>query len=161
MSRPQAGAVVSFSRSSVLDASVGVVWDRVTRFDGVNHELMPWMRMTPPRRYRSATIESVPLDVPLGRVLIWYLGFLPLDYDEMSFTELLPGAHFQERSTMRFMRSWGHHRAVAAVDEGRTRLTDTIEFEPRPPLASWPLERILRGLFAHRHRRLITQFRRW
>lgn len=61
---------------------------------------------------------------------------------------------------MRFIRTWGHRRALTVVDDHRTQLTDTVEFEPRPPLSSWPLEPILRRLFAHRHRRLVAEFRR-
>jgi ligand-binding SRPBCC domain-containing protein len=149
--------VESFTQSSVIDAPPSVVWERVTSFAGVNHELMPWMRMTPPRRYRDASITTVPTGVPLGRVTTWYLGFLPLDYDRMSFAEVVPGVSFHEVSTMGTIRHWEHQRTLHPVDDrARTRVTDTITFEPRLP---GPVTgRTLRALFAHRHRRLAAHF---
>lgn len=147
----------SVTRSSIIDAPVSDVWVRVTSFAGVNHELLPWMRMTPPRRYRDASIETVPVGVPLGRVITWYLGVLPLDYDDMSFAEVVPGRGFHEVSTMGSMRRWEHRRSLEPVDGGwRTRVTDQLDFEPR--VGHRITERTIRALFAHRHRRLKAWF---
>ncbi|MFV0434980.1 MAG: hypothetical protein ACK5LO_13495 [Leucobacter sp.] len=129
----------------------------MTSFAGVNHELLPWVRMTPPRRYRDASIETVPVGVPLGRVVTWYLGFLPLDYDDMSFVEVTPEVGFHEVSTLGSMRHWEHRRTLEPVDAGdRTRVTDRLDFEPRfaPRLSVRAIEK----LFAHRHRRLAAWF---
>lgn len=149
----------SVTRSSIVNAPPAAVWSRVTSFTGVNHELQPFMRMTPPRPYRNASIETVPVGVPLGRVTTWYLGFLPLDYDDMSFAEIVPGVRFHEVSTLGSMRHWEHERSLEPVDDGtRTRVTDRLEFEPR--FGRRMTERTIQRLFAHRHRRLAGWFAR-
>jgi len=151
--------VRTFTLTSRVEAPIAELWARVTSFAGVNHELMPWMRMTPPRRYRDASIDTVPTGVPLGRVTVWYFGFLPLDYDRMSFMEVAAGSHFHEVSTMASMRRWEHLRTLEPVGTGEeTSVTDTIRFEPRIPGTARATEATLRALFAHRHRRLQQWF---
>lgn len=146
----------TFSRSSTVDAPPADVWARVTTFAGINHELMPWMRMTPPRRHRGESIATVPTRTPLGVAVIWYLGFLPFDHDRMTLAEVVPGVSFHEISTMATMRHWEHHRVLEPVGGHATLVTDTIRFEPRlpGPITGW----MVRRLFAHRHRRLRTHF---
>ncbi|MFC5730160.1 MULTISPECIES: hypothetical protein [Nocardioides] len=147
-----------FEQSSVVGAPSDLVWQRITDFTGVNHELMPVMRMRVPRRHRDATVTTVPVGEPLGRVWILYLGFLPLDYDDLMLTELQPGSHFQEVSTMLSMRRWEHRRELRPIDAGRTEVTDTVGFEPRLTFLAPGLEPVLRRIFAHRHRRLARHF---
>lgn len=148
----------TFQQSSVVDAPADVVWQRVTDFAAINAELMPVMRMRVPRAHRGTTVATVPVGVPLGRAWIFYLGFLPLEYDDLMLTELQPGSHFQEVSTMLSMRRWEHRRELRAIDGARTQVTDTIGFEPRVELFSGVLERVLPWVFAHRHRRLAASF---
>ena len=150
----------SVTRSSIVHAPPAEVWARVTTFAGINHELRPLMRMTPPRRRREETIETVPVGVPLGRFAVRYLGVLPLDHSEMTLAEVVPGSRFHEVSTMGSMRHWEHRRVLEAVDGGtRTRVTDALVFEPRLP-AGRLAALIVGGLFAHRHRRLRAWFAR-
>lgn len=150
----------SFTVTSTVDAPRAAVWERVTSFSGVNGELMPWMRMTPPRRWRDARIDTVPTGVPLGRGTTWYLGFMPLDYDWMSLAEVVPGVSFHEVSTMGTMRHWEHRRTLEPTGDGvGTRVTDVIVFQPRLAFTEAATGRILRALFAHRHRRLAAHFR--
>lgn len=150
----------TFRHSSVVPAPVDDVWDRVTSFEGINQELMPYLRMTVPKRHATTTIATVPVGQPLGRAWIFYGGFLPLDYDALTLTELVPGSHFQEVSTMASMRRWEHRREVDAVDDVTTRVTDTIGFEPRIAALAPMVEPLLRRIFAHRHRRLAAHFGR-
>jgi ligand-binding SRPBCC domain-containing protein len=147
----------TFQQTSVVTAPVDTVWQRVTDFAGINHELMPVMRMRVPRTHRNTTVASVPVGVPLGKAWIFYLGFLPLDYDELMLTELEQGSYFQEVSTMLSMRRWEHRRELRAVDGG-TEVTDTIGFDPRLSFLGGLLESVLRRVFAHRHRRLCGHF---
>lgn len=151
-------ALRTFRQTSVVAAPVDVVWERITDFAGINHELMPLMWMRVPRAHRDTTVTTVPLGVPIGRVWIFYLGFLPLDYDRLMLTELQPGSHFQEVSTMLSMRRWEHRRELRPVEDGRTEVTDTIGFEPRLTFLAGALEPVLRRVFAHRHRRLGRHF---
>lgn len=148
----------TFQQTTVVGAPVDAVWRRVTDFEGINAELMPVMRMRVPRAHRDTTVETVPLGVPLGRAWVFWLGILPLEYDDLVLTEVESGSHFQEVSTMLSMRRWEHRRQLRAVDNEQTEVTDTIGFEPRPPLTADSLEPVLRWLFRHRHRRLAQHF---
>ena len=49
--------------SSRLAATPEQVWARITTPEGINHELMPIMRMTIPRRAGTLDLN----DVPIGR----------------------------------------------------------------------------------------------
>ncbi|PWN02520.1 hypothetical protein DJ010_12350 [Nocardioides silvaticus] len=148
----------TFQQTSVVAAGTDMVWERITDFAGINEELMPLMRMRVPRAHRGTTVANVPVGASLGRVWIFYLGFLPLDYDRLTLTELEPGSHFQEVSTMLSMRRWEHRRELRRLDDGRTEVTDTIGFEPRIRFLAGLLEPVVRHLFAHRHRRLVRHF---
>ncbi|GGU10311.1 hypothetical protein [Nocardioides albus] len=145
-------------QTSTVAAPLDAVWRRVTDFEGINDELMPLMRMRVPAGIRDTAMDTVPLGVPLGRSWLFYLGFLPLDYDDLMVTELVPGSHFQEVSTMASMRRWTHRRELYAVDAGHTEVTDVVGFEPRFAALARPLEPVVRCLFVHRHRRLARHF---
>lgn len=151
-------SVRTFRQTSTISAPLDAVWRRVTDFEGINDELMPLMRMRVPTGLRDATVDTVPLGVPLGRSWIFYLGFLPLEYDDLTVTELVPRSHFQEVSTMASMRRWTHRRELVAVDAGHTEVTDVVCFEPRLALLAGPLEPVVRRLFVHRHRQLARHF---
>lgn len=147
-----------FTQTSVVPAPLAAVWERVTDFAGINDELMPYLRMRPPRRYADRTIDDVPVGEPLGKAWLFYGGVLPLDYDDLMLTELEPNSHFQEVSTMLAMRRWEHRRELRAVDAHRTEVTDTIGFEPRTRIGGALVEPLLRRVFAHRHRKLAAYF---
>lgn len=151
-------SVRTVRQTSTISAPLDAVWRRVTDFEGINDELMPVMRMRVPAGLRGTAIDTVPLGVPLGRSWIFYLGLLPLDYDDLMITELVPRSHFQEVSTMASMRRWTHRRELHAVDAGHTEVTDVVGFEPRLALLASPLEPVIRRLFVHRHRRLARHF---
>lgn len=146
--------VRTIRRTSVIDARSEDVWARVTHEAGINHELMPLMRMRFPRHLRDGSIATAPVGEPLGRARIFYLGFLPLDYDDLVLTEVVLGSRFQEVSTMLSMRRWEHRRELRDLGGGRTEVSDTVGFEPRLPVLGLVLEPVVRALFAHRHRRL-------
>ena len=145
-------------RTSVVPTSSDVVWERVTDFAGVNHELMPFVRMVVPRERRGTTVDDAPVGRRLGRFWMLYLGFLPLDYDDLTLTELVPGSHFQEVSTMLTMRRWEHRRELRPLGPERTEVTDTVRFEPRLPLLGGVAAFLVGRLFSHRHRRLVRSF---
>lgn len=149
--------MVTVVRESVVPAAPDQVWERVVSPAGINHELLPWMRMVLPRRWRGAGLEEVPLDQPLGNAWLLYLGVLPLDVDRLRVTELVPGSHFQERSTMLTMRRWDHRRTLTPTAAG-TLVRDEVEAVPRVRLLTPVVARIVGALFTHRHRRLRAWF---
>lgn len=146
---------------SVVDAPGDLVWQRVTEAAGINDELMPYLRMVFPRRYRGMSIADLPTGRRVGRIPLLYGGILPLDYDDLTLESVTPGTAFSERSTMASMAVWHHDRTLTGV-AGGTEVRDELAFRARLLLRPFTplLVRLIRYLFAHRHRRLAAYFSR-
>ncbi len=142
-----------FEISSLVAAAPQRVWERIITPEGINHELMPWMRMTVPRGFERLDPQTVELGRPIGRSWILLFGVLPFEYDDVTLAELEPGRRFLERSPMLSQRSWQHERIVEPA-EGGSRVTDRVRMQPRLGLPSAPLRPVFRAVFRHRHRRL-------
>ncbi len=141
--------------ASWLEAPPEIVWARVSTVAGVNFELRPIARMTAPRGVDSLADVDVALGARLFRSWILLFGLVPIDYDDLTLVRLEPGRGFHERSSMLSQRVWEHERTLAADGAG-CRVTDRLRFEPRPPIPATAVERVVRLLFQHRHRRLRT-----
>jgi hypothetical protein len=141
-------------QSSVVRAPAAEVWQRAITPEGINYELAPLLRMVMPRGLQGKTIDDVRVGEPLGRSWILLFGFLPVDCDDLALAELEPGRRFLERSSLLSMRSWQHERLVEPIDDGSSRLTDRLTFEPRIPGTRGLARRILAFLFRRRHRRM-------
>lgn len=154
-----AESAVTFERTSLVDAPVAVVWERVVSAEGINDEMRPWLTMTMPRGFRHLDVTTVPVGVSLGRAWLRLFGVLPFDYDELTVAELDPGRRFREVSSMGSLRRWEHERTL--TERGRsTVVTDRVTFEPRIAFR-WArplLIRVIAAFFAHRHRRLARHF---
>jgi hypothetical protein len=123
--------------------------------EGINHELAPILRMSMPRGLDGMTIDDAPIGETIGRSWIFLFGFLPVDYDDLCLVELEPGRRFLERSSLLSMRTWQHERMVEPLDDGSSRLTDRLTFEPRIPGTRGLARRIIAFLFRRRHRRMV------
>ena len=152
------GARIEVQRSVVLHANINVVWARVTTEEGINDELRPVLSMTVPGRYRGALMTEVPVHHHLGKAWLRLGGVLPVEYDDLYLVEVEAPVRFHERSSMAIARVWEHLRELQPLDDGRTRVTDTLALEPRVPLPAPVLRRVVKALFAHRHRRLRRHF---
>lgn len=138
-----------------IPAAAAAVWERVTRPDGINHEMRPWMTMTMPRGAAGLRVDTLPLGRPIGRAWLRLFGVIPFDFDDLTVVELESGVRFLERSTMLSMRRWEHERTLTPV-AGGTRVHDRVTLQPRlaiPGLAAL-LARVVDAFFKHRHRRL-------
>lgn len=144
-------------RESLVAAPVGDVWTRVTSFEGIDHELRPWLSMSVPRGAEHLDVQTVPVGALLGRSWIRLFGLVPVDYDDLTIAALEPGRSFHERSRMFSARVWEHERTLTPVDGG-TRVHDRLTFEPRVALTAGLHARVIGALFAHRHRRLARHF---
>jgi ligand-binding SRPBCC domain-containing protein len=149
--------VRTVEQESRLAASADAVWDHVSTFEGVNYELRPLMRMTAPSHIRGLEPGDVVLGERLFRSWVLLLGVLPIDYDDLTLVAIEPGRGFQERSTMMSMRVWEHDRSIEPDGTGCV-VRDRLGFEPRLPGMGPLLERVVRALFRHRHRRLRRRF---
>jgi hypothetical protein len=129
----------------------------VSTIAGVNDELRPIMRMRPPAQARGLRLGDVVPGERVGRCWMLLFGVLPIDYDDLTLVAVEPGRGFQERSTMLSMRAWEHDRTVEPDGDG-CRVRDRLGIEARVPGTGAVLERIVRALFDHRHRRLRRRF---
>ena len=146
------------SLCSRLPVPASAAWEHATSFEGVNHELMPLMRMTAPKGFRSLDSGEVVLGQRLFRSWVFLFGFIPFEYDDLTLVELEPGRRFLERSPMMSMKLWQHERIVEPDESGGCTVTDNLAFEPRLSLMR-PLARAIVGFqFRHRHRRLQRRF---
>jgi ligand-binding SRPBCC domain-containing protein len=143
--------------SSLLHASREDVWAAVATFEGINDEFRPLFRMTAPARVRREGLAAVEAGRRVCRSWVLLLGFLPVDYDDITLVRLDPPAGFLERSPMLSQREWEHERTLEAVGED-CRLTDRIRYEPRLPVPDVVLRGLYRFVFRHRHRRLRRRF---
>ena len=130
------------------------VWQRISSWDGVNHELGPILRMTFPARYSS--LVDIPAD---GRShftsIFLFLGWIPFDAHRFTLQELSVPAFFQELSSNLLMRSWSHRRSVTPQPNGDgVEVRDECGFECRVPLLGALLLRLYKAVFRRRHRRL-------
>lgn len=142
-----------------IDAPIDRVWAAVTSPAGINAELLPYLRMTVPRRFRGRTIDDIEPGTRLGRSYFLLFGILPIDFDNITVAEIDSGRRFREESTMLSMSVWVHERTLREVGEGLTEVSDAVHFVPRAPLGLVPgwgsvLRAVLAFLFRHRHRRL-------
>lgn len=148
--------------TSYIPAPAQTVWEHAIDPAGFNQELMPFLRMTVPRKLRGIGIDDITLGERIGRSWILFLGVIPVDYDDVVIAEIEPGRRFLETSSMLSMRKWKHERIVSAWGEGCS-LTDRVSFELRPTPALIPGSKrvataLVRAVFAHRHRRLFDRF---
>ena len=56
-----------FERTTAVAAPAERVWERIVSKEGINDELMPFMRMTMPRALKGKTIADVEPGQTLGR----------------------------------------------------------------------------------------------
>lgn len=141
------------SFSTRVAASPALVWDHAVSIRGVNRELFPLARMTHPSGLDRLDPARVVPGERLFRSWILALGFLPVDYDDLTLVEIEPGRRFLERSVLLSQREWVHERVIEADGSGSV-VTDRVRFVPR---IGWlaPLHRVVFGLaFRLRHRNL-------
>jgi ligand-binding SRPBCC domain-containing protein len=134
------------------------VWAVVSTMDGVNAELRPFVRMTHPAHLQSlADTEIQPGAVVLHS---WLLagGILPFDRHALALERVLDGEGFDEESTSWMQRRWRHERRLDDHGDGTCTVSDHLIVQPRLGFLRPVAARVVRFLFAHRHRRLVQRF---
>ena len=115
----------------------------------------------PPGQPGHALLARLAAYLPLGEVAFrsWMLlfGVLPVEYDDLTLVELVPGQHFAEVSRMLAVKEWRHRRSVTPEGSGCV-LRDEIALTPRwrllGPVQAW----MFRLVFRRRHRVLRRLF---
>ena len=138
-----------FSISSELAVAPATLWDHAVNPLDVNAEFRPLLSMSFPSNLEDITAGWEPGRTRL-RSFIRLGGVVPVEYDDLSFEEVVPGRYFLERSSMFTQSIWEHRREIASLRDG-ARLTDTICFtsrlEPLEPLFAV----VFRWVFRWRH----------
>jgi len=144
--------------ASLLEAASEEIWARVTSAEGINHELMPIMRMTVPRGVDVLDIDRFSDGEHVGRSWVLLFGLIPFDYDDLTLVRIEKNRGFLENSTMLSQRAWEHERTIEPSDDGTCLVSDRVAWEPRLPFPGAVLRPIFRAVFRHRHRRLRKHF---
>lgn len=125
---------------------------------GVNHELLPYVRMTYPRRARSMTLSEAPVGEVLFTSWLLWLGVFPFDRHQLRLQSVTPAEGFVEESTSLLQRRWHHERQVWPLPGGACRVEDHLLVEPRLWFTAPIVRVIVAAVFHHRHRRLVHRF---
>lgn len=148
---------IDIEAASNLAASTRKVLAHIATLRGVNEELGPWLKMTAPRTFLERSLLDAPVGTPLFRSWLLLGGIVPVDFDHLALESVDPKSGFVESSVMLSMSPWRHERRVSTRESG-SRVVDRLSFAPRLPGTGWLLERIVRRVFEHRHRRLRVMF---
>jgi len=135
-----------------LSLPADFVWERVSTMEGVNAELMPWLRMTVPPAVRERSLMEGPVGEPMFSSWLLLGGFVPIDRHTFCLEAIEEGC-FQEQSSSWLHAVWRHERRVLGAEAG-CRVVDTLGFRPRLPFVGRIVLWIVRRVFEHRHRRL-------
>ncbi len=146
-----------FERSSRLEGvTQEQVWAHATSWEGVNHELAPFVKMTHPAGFERVT--DVPAD---GRShltsFLLAFGVVPFDAHRLAFRELTPPECFDELSSNLLLRRW-HHRRTVRPEGDAIVVRDECGLEARMPLAGVLLAKVYEAIFTRRHARLRARF---
>lgn len=147
-----------FTFCTTVRAPQPAVWEQVSTIRGVNEELSPLFHMTCPHkdmRISPALVGSS--TIPLFRSWLFLFGLIPIEYDDINIVGVIEGKSFSERSSMALMTEW-HHDRILETTTGGTIVTDELSFIPRFRIIGFVLCAVVKILFSHRHRRLISVF---
>lgn len=132
------------------------VWSQISTMKGVNAELFPLLQMSCPDANISIS-KDLAKKGPLFRSWLFLFGIIPIEYDDIGFSEVVEGRSFSERSEMALMSCWHHDRKLENLDQG-TLVIDELAYIPRVRILGPLLQYIVRFLFLYRHGRLRTRF---
>ncbi len=140
---------IDFSLESLVTESPENAWAWITSLEGISKELSPYFRMTAPKGITSINDLTIVPGKPLFRSRVFLFCIIPIDYSELTLSEIRRGAGFIEQSPTGSMKLWRHERRIVPTDSG-CMIQDHVTFEPRwaSPLVAW----FMRIVFRHRHR---------
>jgi len=139
--------MLQFHYSSLIHAPVEVVWEFHERSDILQLLTPPWQPVEVVRREGGLEVGAI------AEFKI-HLGFLPVPW-VARHTECEQYRLFTDEQVEGFMESWTH-RHHFTPENGKTRLTDRIDYEipgglwVESLLEGWVNER-LRDMFRYRH----------
>lgn len=149
--------MIALRFESRLTVAPDTLWRHATSMAGVNHELLPLVRMTHPLDRAALPAEGELPDGVLFHSWLLAFGVLPFDRHALCLSSIGPGKRFDEDSTSWLQRRWRHHRRIEPLNGGAC-VIDELQIEPRIGFAAPLVRAIVTQLFSHRHRRLRRRF---
>lgn len=147
----------TFTLQSEVNTTKEILWQHITQMKNVNHELMPFAKMTYPKEMSEIAGREVPLHRGLFKSVILFLGVIPVDLHTLRFDKVEHGVAFFEHSYSLQHHYWKHTR-VLFEDNGKTFINDTVDFAPRIPFMGHLLLPVYKTIFANRHKQLQKYF---
>lgn len=146
--------MINLRFESHLKATPEQVWASITSLEGLTREMMPLMRLTAPKGFK--TLSDIYPRKSGFRSWVLLCGILPIDHTDLQLTSLVPLKGFVEESNMASMKYWRHERKIVAVSSTETSVIDELIFEPRrfKKISGF----IIQKFFEHRHAKLIAHF---
>jgi ligand-binding SRPBCC domain-containing protein len=144
--------MLNFKYSSLINAPVKTVWKFHERKDILNILTPPWQPVKIVRREGGLEVGAI------SEFQIW-LGLIPICW-VAKHIECQEYVVFTDEQIIGPMVSWLHLHKFDSEEEGKTRLTDEINYQlPGGDLAEfllgWWVESRLRDMFIYRH--LVTK----
>jgi ligand-binding SRPBCC domain-containing protein len=147
----------TFTIQSEVNATKEILWPHITQMKNVNHELMPFAKMTYPAAMSEIGGREVPVNTVLFKSIILLFGFIPIDLHYLRLNKLEYGIAFYEDSYSLQHHYWKHTRTIIEQD-GKTLVRDELHFAPRIGFMGYVLLPAYKHIFANRHKQLQKYF---
>ena len=139
---------------SQVNASLEQVWQSITSLEGLTAEMMPFMRLTAPKGFK--TLSDIYPRKNNFKSYVLLFGIIPIDTTDLNLKSLILHNGFVEESNMASMKYWRHKRSLKGVSAYQVLIIDELTFEPCR-FANISIF-IIKKFFVHRHKKLKTIF---
>ena len=145
-----------FEIESVLSGTKRDLSGKVLCMNGVNLELMPFIRMTAPVNWRETPIREWPQGSTLFRSVVLLFGIFPVDFHHFKLINASDD-FIEESSSSLINKAWDHRRSITDHSDG-CRIHDQVEYDSRLHFIGGVLKPLYKAVFKHRHRRLRAKY---
>ncbi len=147
---------MKLSFSTKLCSNIDIVWNGVTKMDGINDELYPLLKMTHPSDTKNLSIKDAPINKFLFTSILLLFMFIPIDLHFLKLKKVKHGEFVEESSSI-IQNKWIHHRTITKDPHNKNHciLTDDLEWNTRIyGVANYIMYPIIYVIFWNRHYRL-------
>lgn len=145
--------------SFIPGVSKAQVWKQVTSWDGINYELLPFLKMTKPSNLPSSLEKFSPEILPKTSLILLF-GLVPIDIHTFIKFDINPVEFYFVEQSWNIPTSIWKHRRKLSEDGGGVVVKDHLEITPRTLLLVFLLKPIYSMVFRRRHERLKFHFLR-
>lgn len=146
--------MINLKFESRLKATQEQVWQSIASLEGLTSEMMPLMKLTAPKGFK--TLSDIFPRKNDFRSWVLLFGFIPFDHTDLKLTSLTVCKGFVEESNMGSMKSWRHVRTLVSHGDLEVSVIDELTFEPKRFKSITKL--VIQKFFEHRHKQLRRKF---